>query len=233
LEELNLFDAVFSFIFFVFFLVGGAKFSLAASEYVVIVEVLASVPEPSCSTYPERRELRLVADGVEMTEAAGASGWGGMEGVSATAMVLTLFSFRWRPVASFSCWSMVAAIASSSFLRFSASFNLIGIVKAVLEGERGDVAAVLSLAGWGWCWLVEFALVSVRIAMGRKILFTSWDRVSLDAPWACGWGLIPLDDGWDVLVEMHVERARRMRNMSSFMVFAGGWRWVLISFSGR
>ncbi len=45
--------------------------------------------------------------------------------------------------------------------------------------------------------------------------------------------MIPLDDGWDVLVEVHVERARRMKNMSLFMVFDGGWRWVLVGFSGR
>jgi hypothetical protein len=93
----------FSFDFFVFFLVGGATFYLAASESVVIVEVSASVPEPSCLTCPESRELRLVADGGETTEAGGASGRGGMEGVSATAAVLALFSFHWRPAASFSC----------------------------------------------------------------------------------------------------------------------------------
>ncbi len=49
-----------------------AKFSLAASESVVIVEVLASIPKPSCPTCPESRELRLVADGRETTEARGA-----------------------------------------------------------------------------------------------------------------------------------------------------------------
>jgi hypothetical protein len=74
LEELKLVDVVFSFNFFVFFLVGGEDFSLAALQSVVNVEVLASVPETSCPTCPESRELRLVADGGEMTEAGGASG---------------------------------------------------------------------------------------------------------------------------------------------------------------
>jgi hypothetical protein len=59
---------------------GGAKFSLAASESVVIVEVSASVPKLSCPTCPESRELILVADGGEKTEAGGASGWGGYGG---------------------------------------------------------------------------------------------------------------------------------------------------------
>jgi hypothetical protein len=103
LEELNLLDAVFSVDYFVFFLVGGAKFSLAASESVVIMEVSASIPKPSCPTCPESRELRLVADGGEMAEVGGASGWGGMEGVSATTMVLMLFLFHWQPAASISC----------------------------------------------------------------------------------------------------------------------------------
>ncbi len=42
--------------------------------------------------------------------------------------------------------------------------------------------------------------------------------------------MIPLDDGWDVLAEVHVERARRMRNMSMFMVFVGfgGGCWSVL-----
>ncbi len=115
LEELKLVDVVFSFNFFAFFLVGGADFSLAELESVVIVELLASIPKTSCPTCPESRELRLVADGGETTEAGGASGWGVMEGVLATwhtagcwwvgftAVVLAVSPFRWRAAASFSC----------------------------------------------------------------------------------------------------------------------------------
>jgi hypothetical protein len=72
-----------------------------------------------------------------------------MEGVSTTTVVLTLISFGRRPAASFSHCSMVAAISSCSFLQFSASFNLVGIVKTVLEGKHGGMAAVLSIARWG------------------------------------------------------------------------------------
>ncbi len=74
LEELKLVDVVFSFNFFVFFLVGGADFFLAALESVVILDVSVSVSKTSCPTCPESRELRLVADGRETTEAGGASG---------------------------------------------------------------------------------------------------------------------------------------------------------------
>ncbi len=72
-----------------------------------------------------------------------------MEGVSVTTVVLMLISFCRQPAASFSHCSMAAAIFSCSFLRFSASFDLIGIVKTVLEGKRGGMAAVLSIARWG------------------------------------------------------------------------------------
>ncbi len=45
--------------------------------------------------------------------------------------------------------------------------------------------------------------------------------------------MIPLDNGWSVLVEVHVERTRRIRNMSPFIVVVGVWRWLLVGFSGR
>ncbi len=80
LEELKLVDVVFSFNFFVFFLVGGEEFSLAALESVIIVEVLASVPKISCPTCLESRELRLVVDGGETTEAGGGLRLGGYGG---------------------------------------------------------------------------------------------------------------------------------------------------------
>ncbi len=41
-----------------------------------------------------------------------------------------------------------------------------------------------------------------------------------------------MDNGWDMLAEVHVVRARRIRNMSLFMVFVGVWRWLLVGFSG-
>jgi hypothetical protein len=66
LEELL--DRVLSFDFFIFFLVEEADFSLVALESVVIVEVSASTPKPSCLTCPESRELRLEADGGETTK---------------------------------------------------------------------------------------------------------------------------------------------------------------------
>jgi hypothetical protein len=71
LEELKLVDVVFSFNFFVFFLVGGADFSLAVLESVVIVEVSVSVPKTSCPTCPESRELRVVADAVKQQRQGG------------------------------------------------------------------------------------------------------------------------------------------------------------------
>ncbi len=95
-------------------MVGGAKFSLAASESVVIVEMSAFVPKPSCLTCLESRELKLGVDGGETTEVGGGSGWGAMEGVSATwgaagcwcggftAVILVVSSFRWWEAASFS-----------------------------------------------------------------------------------------------------------------------------------
>jgi hypothetical protein len=41
--------------------------------------------------------------------------------------------------------------------------------------------------GQSLCWLIKFSPVSMRIVMGKEILFPSQDRVALDAWWTCKW----------------------------------------------
>ncbi len=57
----------------------------------------------------------------------------------------------------------------------------------VLSGSLDGILLGLHNGEQNLCWLIKFSLVSMRIAMGREILFPSQDRVTLNAWWACKW----------------------------------------------
>ena len=138
----KLLDEVLSFDFYSFFLVVNVDFSLLVSESTVIVEVSASAPEPSCPTCPTSREFKLAADGGEATEVVEFAGGIMMEGLSMVFAAVTVAGVAMGLVAaaavsslcrrssasfSFSCCSVAAAMASSTFLWASASLDLVGI----------------------------------------------------------------------------------------------------------
>ncbi len=63
--------------------------------------------------------------------------------------------------------------------------SLDGLLSGIFPGLLDGVLLGVLNGGQSSCRLIEFSMVSMRIAMGREILFPSRDRVALDAWWAC------------------------------------------------